>query len=229
MPTSSTLKELAHSLRLSGKSFREIATELNIPVSTSHLWTKHIKLSVDQEETIRRRHQEAFKRGRLIAQIINSSRARKTRCKFIAEGESSIGNITKRELLLVGVALYWGEGFKKDSRLGFANSDPEMINLFLKWLYEIHTINSQDIRLRVGLNISYFDRTDQIQHKWSEITKIPLSQFQKPFYQKSKQEKTYLHPENYLGVLRIRVNNNGLLFHKILGMIEGLKKISKTR
>jgi hypothetical protein len=217
-------KDRAIELRTDGKSFREISAELGIPLSTAHLWTRAVRLTDHQKKAIELRHFEAFNNGRKIAQKTNSERVLKVRQHLIGEGKNNIGFLSRRELTLVGAALYWSEGFKKDSRLGFANSDPDMINLALRWLYEIGGVNKGDIRLRVGINIHHMSRTEEIQEKWSEITQIPLAQFQKPFYQKTKQEKVYANPENYLGVLRIRANNQGPLFYKILGMIEGLRQ-----
>lgn len=220
---SSIIKEKATLLRSNGKSFREIASELKVPLSTIHLWTKKIQLSNQQIEIIKQKHLKAFENGRINAQKINHLRSISIRNKYIVEGKKAIGALSKRELVLIGAALYWSEGFKKDSRLGFANSDPDMINLFIKWLYKIGEVKKEDIRLRVGINFNHISRTIEIQNKWSEIIQIPLSQFQKPFYQKTKQNKIYLHPENYLGVLRIRANKQGPLFYRILGMIKGLQ------
>jgi len=46
--------------------------------------------------------------------------------------------------------------------------------------------------------------------------------FQKPFYQKVKWQKKYDHPENYHGVLRIRVRKSTDFLRKIRGYINGL-------
>ena len=41
---------------------------------------------------------------------------------------------SERDLFVAGIALYAGEGRKTDGGVGFANSDPRMIALFLPWL-----------------------------------------------------------------------------------------------
>lgn len=45
----SDLHEQAESLRAQGFSYRQIAAELKIPVSTAHSWTKHIQFETEQE------------------------------------------------------------------------------------------------------------------------------------------------------------------------------------
>ena len=50
--------------------------------------------------------------------------------RFCEIGLRKIGQLTKRELLLVGASLYWAEGNKKQRVAVFANSDPDMIKIF---------------------------------------------------------------------------------------------------
>jgi len=54
------------------------------------------------------------------------------------------------------------------------------------------------------------------------LTIIDKENFQKPFYQKVKWQKQYDHPENYHGVLRIRVRKSTDFLRKICGYINGL-------
>lgn len=86
-----------------------------------------------------------------------------------------------RELWVAGVMLYWGEGYKSDKGKGidFANSDPCMIKVFLNFLRRIYQID--ETRLRIYI-YSYADQdTKKLIRFWSSITKIPLSQFSKPY------------------------------------------------
>jgi len=218
-----TIKQKAVSLRKSGKTFRQISKQLNLALGTTHLWTKHVKLTKSQQSLIKQKHQKAFISGRKKAAELQKHKTKTTQLKYRKVGYKLINSLSKRELLLIGAALYWSEGFKKDSRLGFANSDPKMIKLFLKWLFKIGKVPKNCIRLRVGLNQHYKNKAGQIQKRWSKITNIPLSQFQKPFFQKVKWKKHYPNPESYLGVLRIRANQQTNLFYIIKGMLKGLK------
>ncbi len=165
----------------------------------------------------------ALQKGRLKAAASQRNRKRKEIERLKRSGTKKIGRLNCREYFLVGCGLYWAEGFKKDSRLGFANSDPEMIKFILNWLVNICRVPVDLIRLRVGVNISHQYRISEIEKKWSEITGISLSQFQKPFYQEIKWKKEFSNPEKYLGVLRVRANKQRKLFREIFGYIEGLK------
>jgi hypothetical protein len=63
--------------------------------------------------------------------------------------------------------------------------------------------------------------------EWSQITGISLDQFQKPFFQKVQWKRKYANRREYLGVLRVRANNQRKLFLLIKGMLTGLKNIPK--
>lgn len=210
-------------LRQEGRSIKEIAKMLNLSSSTVSLWTRNIVLSPSQKQKLIERVFNALQNGRKKAQDAKKKIRDEQKRKIINEALKNLGKISKRDLFIIGIALYWGEGFKKDSRLGFANSDPGMIMLFLNWLI-INSVSEKDIRLRVGLNISHKNRIKAVEKYWSEQTKIPLTQFQKPFFQKFTWKKEFPNPEKYFGVLRIRANNQGPLFIKIQAWIEALRK-----
>ena len=171
------MKDKAIELRRRGKTLREIGQDLGIAVSTAHLWTRHIRLTPDQIRAIKKKHEKAWQLGRQKAGRIRAEKFRKEAEKYRLLGKQQIGKINNRELMLIGAALYWCEGFKKDSRLGFANSDPAMINLFLKWLIQIGNVPMRDIRLRVGVNIAYKDKVREIEERWSDLTGVGLDQF----------------------------------------------------
>jgi hypothetical protein len=218
-------KALARTYRQNGLSIRDISQELKLPISTVHLWVKDIKLQAKQLQNLKTRHRQAMIEGQIKANLSKRLVKDKYQKRIMDQAKKLVGNVSTREIRLLCIALYWAEGFKKDSRMGFANSDPDMIKIFLKWLIEIEKIPATDIRLRVGINISHKDSISRIEASWASTTGIPLSQFQKPFFQKTKWKKTYQNSNDYIGVLRIRINNSNLLFNKIKGMIEGLKLI----
>lgn len=219
----SKLKIEARKLRSQGESIKVIAKNLSVSSSTVSLWCRDIKLSPDQiKELERRAHDPRY--GKRLENSLKQQKIRieKTK-KLFNEGIKQVGKLTDRELFIAGIALYWAEGFKSDNLAGFCNSDSDMIKFFLTWLKRCFGYKNSDIRLRVGLNESFRDRTEEIENFWSNFTGIPKSQFQKPFYQKVKWQKRYEHPENYHGVLRIRVRRSTDFLRKIKGFIEGLR------
>lgn len=217
-------REEARKLRRQGRSIKEIAKKLDVSPGSVHKWCQDIKLTPLQRKQLDQKVFKALQKGRRkVAQNQRQKRLKEIK-ELKTKGIGEVGDLNKREFFIVGAALYWAEGFKKDSRLGFANSDPNMIKFFLKWLLKNCGVPKKDIRLRVGLNISHKNRIKETEKYWSELTGIPLSQFQKPFFQKFKWKKEFKKPEEYFGVLRIRANKQRRLFRKIHGYIEGLKQ-----
>ena len=81
----------------------------------------------------------ALQNSRIKAQKIKREKYVERVNKNLFLGKKIIGtNFSKKEYMLIGASLYWAEGFKKDNRLGFANSDPYMIKLFLFWLENMY-------------------------------------------------------------------------------------------
>lgn len=217
------LKKKARQLRYKGFGIKTIAYRLGVSSSTVSLWCRNIKLTHLQIKELERRAHDPFY-GRRAENIRRQQEKRLKKIDILKQkGIKEVGNLTKREIFIAGIALYWAEGFKKDKRLGFANSDPKMIKFFLNWLIISCRVPKESIRLRVGLNISHKDRVNKVQNYWSKITGISKKQFQKPYFQKFTWKKVFPKPEEYFGVLRIRANKQLPLFQKIHGWIEGLK------
>ena len=122
----------------------------------------------------------------------------------------------EKELLIAGIMLYWAEGWKKNSGcIAFSNSNPKMIQLFLKFLREICGIYEN--RLRVVLHLYENQKELELKKFWSKITRIPLKQFNKSHIHKGK-SGTYKKKSKY-GTLSLRYGDKKLL-KQILKLIE---------
>lgn len=225
MKTKFKEKNEACKLRLEGKSIRAIASKLNVSSASVHNWCRDIELTTSQKDKLHKKSIFALQQGRKKAVEVKREK-RHTKVELLRKkAKEEIGKLTRRERFVIGIALYWAEGFKRDNRLGFANSDPKMIIFILDWLINICEVKPADIRLRVGVNISHKNRVDKVEKHWSELTGISLAQFQKPFYQNFIWKKKFSERDEYFGVLRIRANNQGDLFQKIHGWLIGMRGV----
>lgn len=220
----SELRLKARKMREGGESVKGIAEILGVSSSSVSLWCRDIKLSFEQVAELERRNKDPHygRRGKYLEVLKEATDSKKLKLK--TEGQKLVNGLSKREKFLVGAALYWAEGFKKDKMVGFANTDPEMIKFVLGWLIESLGVSPALIRLRIVINESHKYRIYEVHKYWSQLVGIPMSQFYRPTFQKVKWNKVYDHPEDYFGVLRIRVLKSTDLLRKILGMIEGLGK-----
>lgn len=219
-------KNKALKLRKRGESINEISEKLNIPKSTIAVWCRNIQLGPKQIKRLVERIKSGSYKGR--AKFLR--RLRSERIKEIAilrmQGIREIGRLSKRDLLIAGVAMYWSEGYTYlgGNQVGFTNSDPKMILLTLKWFKDVCLVKKDNIILQVKINKIHQKRVKEIENYWSKITKIPLSQFNKTVLIKIKNKKVYPNPESHFGTLRITVRRGTRLRRKINGWIEGLTK-----
>jgi len=94
-----------------------------------------------------------------------------------------IGRFSKREIFLLGLFLYWGEGTKTSScSTALTNTNPAMIKFFIKWL-ELLGISKKDLKVKLHL---YSDMNiEESIAFWSKDIKIPISQFKKLYIKKT--------------------------------------------
>ncbi len=213
----------AQKLRSEGISIKSIANKVGVSTSTVSLWSRDIRLTKEQILRLEKNSKDPFYGRRLAYSLKQQSTRIAKEKEIIKNAKEIVGHLTQRDLLISGTALYWAEGFKKDKMVGFANTDPEMINFFLNWVRNCLEVSPELIKLRVGINEHHKYREMDIQEYWSKITNVPLNSFYKPYYQKVVWKKEYEHPEEYFGTLRIRILKSTDLLRKIKGLIDGIK------
>lgn len=102
----------------------------------------------------------------------------KKKPSFQIRGASSI---KEKELHAAGAMLYWAEGHKSDKSGGidFANSDPEMIRIFMSFLRSAYTLDEK--RFRAFIYCYANQNISKLAAFWSRLTGIPKRQFTKPY------------------------------------------------
>ncbi|MDO8656986.1 MAG: hypothetical protein Q7K45_07155, partial [Nanoarchaeota archaeon] len=139
-----------------------------------------------------------------------------------------VGKINDRELMLLGATLYWGEGQKYFSShygkypfISFANSDPQMVVIFLKFLKRILEIPYQNM-YAVAMIYPNLSPEKSIKY-WQELTGIPLEKFRS--YTALSRASQGKRPKNLLpyGTFQLRVHSRQEFF-KIRGLIDGIIK-----
>lgn len=228
-------KEKTIKLRLRGNSYSQIQKKLGgISKSTLSLWLKDINLSEAAKQKISKRVY-----AKSIAGLIKRNKAQTHKAMLRAkharkEARSEISKLSNKELKLIGLSLYWAEGYKrlivKDGRevsyhpISFTNSDPTMIKIFLRYIREI--LKVQETKISANLRIFEHMSEKNTLKFWIKETDIEKEKFSKTFVSKHPLS-TSKRPFNRLpfGVIQIRINDTQL-FHTIMGGIEGLKEQS---
>lgn len=226
-----SLREKAYLMRMSGKSYNEIQAALGVPKSTSATWFRGLALSEDAKTRLRARVHEGTLNGLVQRNKMQTVKARQRALETQRTSSKEIRPVTKRELMYIGTALYWAEGYKRlkvtngtertHHAIRFVNTDPVMIKVFIRFLRDLLSIPIVSIKV----NMRLYDHIHEIQAKeyWMKQTGLAESQFRKTTYLVSKASKGIRSRDRLpWGTLQIEVADTAK-FHVLLGWIEGMK------
>ncbi|RJQ38379.1 hypothetical protein C4559_01130 [Candidatus Microgenomates bacterium] len=216
------LRSKARNLRKKGVSVKKIALSLGISKSTASIWVRDIILTIEQLEDLKKSMLKGAEKGRLKSALLQKEKWLETMEEAKEKGVQKLKNLTDRELLIAGLALYWGEGSKKSRQVEFCNSDPKMIQFLMIWLKKCFDIQISEIKGYVGINEIHKSREEMVKNYWSSISGIPLNQFNKTSFKKARNKKIYDNFENHYGTLAVRITKPARFYSIILGLIEGL-------
>ena len=122
------------------------------------------------------------------------------------EADAWVGELSDRDLAMFALALYAGEGSKTEGGIGFANSDPDLIRLFLRWLRSSFDIDESRLRARLYLHADLdIDRATDF---WVKQTGIPADQFHQPY--RAVVDETMRHRRHVHGCLTVRYHSRSL-------------------
>ncbi len=134
-------------------------------------------------------------------------------------GGGDLGKMSDRDLFMLGLGLYWGEGYKRGSQeCGFTNSDPKIIRTILRWFNVCYDIEISRVAARLTINSLYKEEESRLLQFWSKETGIPKDQFARSTFITG-----YGNPsrdgETYTGTLRLKIRNGTSLRRRILASI----------
>lgn len=193
------LRKIAKKLRRQGYSFREISERLNIAKSTASLWSRKEIIS----ESGKKRMHNLIIFSQIKARKVLLDKQEKyyqeldDKCSVLKNG----GRYKKDDLKIFLALIYWAEGTKTKKNLGFTNSDPDMIKIYLKLLRASFDIKEKKLSAWLHLH-DYHNRKEMISF-WSKITGIDKKRIS--IYNKKhsgKQKK-----EGYKGCISVHYGN----------------------
>lgn len=212
----------ARNMRRLGKSIKEIARHLEVSRSSVSLWSRDIQLTPVQLANLHSRMVAGGYYGRLKgAQMQRERREAKVR-RYQMMGVKHLGPMKKRDLLLVGLGLYLGEGNKSGNKFQFTNSNPRLIKLMLTWLQTIFGVGKDRLILNVMINQIHRFRERTVRRYWARVTGVQIKQFNKTVLLYIKNKKVYENVTEHFGTLVVRVRKSSDLQYQILGLCYGV-------
>lgn len=214
-------RKLARKLRQEGWSLRAIASKIQCAKSSVSNWISDIELTAEQIEKLKSNQDK----GR--AKAANHPRSSKQkwaniRNGIIASSQKEISaKYSNKILKIVGAALYWGEGYNASrNSVVFANTDPRMIKLIMLFFRKVCGIPEEKFRGKISIHPHL--NVKKAERYWSDISGIPLAQFNKPILAISKSSlgKRDTLP---LGTFTVMIGDV-YVCSRIKGWIQGLSK-----
>lgn len=213
-------KEKATALRKSGHSYNMIYSTLGVAKSTLSNWFKNEPFKPNREALNRLRYGPIKS-----AQKRHNRRVDETR-RLNSIGKTEIGTMSRRDLWLLGVGLYIGEGTKTYENVRIINSDPEVIRLSIRWFKEICGVKDENIT--VTLHLYPDNDIKQSLIFWRKITRLSTNNFRKIQIDKRDTKSKIRKNKLPFGTAHINIICNGnsdygvKLHRRIMGWIQGV-------
>ncbi|OGG34974.1 hypothetical protein A2363_02010 [Candidatus Gottesmanbacteria bacterium RIFOXYB1_FULL_47_11] len=168
-------------LRKQKKSYSQIKAILGVSKSTLSEWLRAYPLTREEINNLRANSEIRIEKYR---ETMRKKRQDKLDL-YRLEEKKKLLPLSKRELLIAGLFLYWGEGGKASRHtISINNTDPKLVQFSLYWMTRALHISKNNIRVYLHL---YKDMNIQKEMRyWSKMLNIPLSQFSKPYIKDSK-------------------------------------------
>ncbi|MCX5381983.1 hypothetical protein [Streptomyces sp. NBC_00083] len=213
------LRARARELRAQGMTYDQIQVELGCSKSSISLWVRDLPKP-------RPRYSEEERRALMnegLARLRASQEEERRRIKAAARDE--IGELSDRELFLVGVGLYWAEGakdktYRRSEMLQFVNSDPNMVKVYLDWL-GLLGVPRERMRFRVSIHESA--DVAGAERFWAGLAGVDPSAFQRATLKRHNPRTSRKNTaEAYQGCLVIYVTKSADLYRRVEGAWYGI-------
>ena len=201
------VREQVFSLRQQGYSYNIISARTGISKGTLSDWLSEVEY-IPNAEVLGR-----IGRARTAAVVAQRQKKLQSIEKAHRMAIGDIGSVSKRDLLMVGLGVYIGEGSKTGGITRIVNSNPLIIRLTLRWLKEVFGVPSKSFKVRINL---YPDNNikETLRH-WSKQLNIPLEQFQETYVDTRTGKKMFKKGKLPYGTAHVTVQSMGRPEHGV--------------
>jgi hypothetical protein len=216
--TKEFLHKKAVELRKAGYSYSYIKRKINVSKSTLCAWLSDLPYKRNQETV------DVISRARLMANEAKRAIKRKSIKDAGELAVKDIGKFTKRDLFMLGIGLYIGEGSKTTSSVRVTNSDPKIIKTFICWFKKI--LNLQNINFSIRIHTYPDNNQEDLIIFWMKETGLPRRAFLKTWIDTRTDKKSKNHGKLPYGTVHLTINGitqgkgGSFLMRRVLAWIE---------
>jgi len=212
------LKIKAIELRKAGYPYQYILSQIKVSKSTLSNWLTNVPYTPNETtlKHISRARDMALKtiQENKLASIETAKK----------EAENYLGRMNQRDLFILGLGIYIGEGTKTQNLVRIVNSDPRIIKIMIRWFKEVCGLDDSNLRPR--LHIYPDTNKHNAVRFWSKELSLNEAVFQKPCVDKRSNKSIKGKGKLPYGTLHLSVVSNGrkefgvYLFRKICSWID---------
>jgi hypothetical protein len=176
----------ARELRALGWSIGEIERAVGVSRASVSLWVRNMELTPEARQRLL--HRAGL--GPTTSAQRSSERARAVRLGYQDEGRDLVR--VRGMSYVAGCMLYWAEGDKCRNAVRIANSDPEVLVVFVEFLREQFDVADERIAISCNLFADHAERQSDIENYWLDRLGLPRSSLRKSIvnsYSKHSQKK----------------------------------------
>jgi transcriptional regulator with XRE-family HTH domain len=219
------LRRRCRQLRGDGLTYGEIGERTGVSQGTLSLWLRDIPRPPALDEATRRRAEACRLEALRKRSVELSERRARLRAETVAKAEAQIGSVDERDLLVLGVALYWAEGAKRKpwaarDRITFVNSDPSIVRTWLRWL-DLVGVSPERCRFRLQIH----ERADvaAAEQFWAATVGIAVGDLMRTTLKRHRPVSPRRNTgPGYRGCLTIDVLRSAELYCRVEGWWDGL-------
>jgi len=178
-------RQKAIELRKEGKTYTQIRKQLKISKSTLSEWLSKYPLTKEQAKLLEANRILSKELGNEKTRLVKQKK-REARIKSTYDNQKKYWQkLSKRELEIAGLFLYWGEGSKRlNGSVSLNNTDPRVMQFTLYWI--LNSLHVPKEKIKVDLQL-YSDMSIESEvNYWSDELNLSINQFRKPYIKKSK-------------------------------------------
>lgn len=194
-------KEKAVDLRKEGYSYKYISEKTGVAKSTLSNWLTDISYKANKETV--------DKVGRARAASIETKRRLKMESIERAGKQAAVDieDVSQRDLFMLGLGIYIGEGTKTADVIRIINANPKIIKLSIRWFKEVIGLSDKNITLRMYL---YPDNNEnECRNFWKKETGLSDKNFLSTQFDHRKNKKIKKRNKLEYGTVHLGVRGMG--------------------
>jgi hypothetical protein len=200
-------KQMALRLRKLGHSYSYIQEQTGVAKSTLSVWLSTVPYHPNQE-TIRRIGIARARSGEVKSRL-----KRESLLAAAQQARSDIRSISDRDLFMLGIGLYIGEGTKTYGSVRIMNADTKVIKLAIVWFMRSCGLKKDNFSIRLHL---YPDNdVDACIDHWAHATGLSRAQFRKTSIDRRTGKKLSKRGKLPYGTAHLSVKSNGKKEHGV--------------